>query len=79
MTRLKLLFVILFVKIFIVCDSANTLNSKNVEKECNLPQDVIDDIAGYAEHANKIMDQFLTGPFKGETYKRFLYIYFLIS
>lgn len=73
MARLKLVFAILFVKIFVACNSASTSNAKNADDECNLSQDIIDDIAGYADKVNRIIDHFLQGPSKGETYKRCLY------
>ena len=64
MTSLKLLFIIFLF-------SLNSVNAKNLkEDECALPQDVIDEIAGYSDAVDRIIDLFLRGPLKGETWKR---------
>lgn len=76
MARLKLIIAIFFVEALVICNSASVPDAKNVAEECNLSQDIIDDIAGYAEVVNQIMDYFLQGPFKGETYKRYFIDYF---
>ncbi|XP_077296891.1 carboxypeptidase Q-like [Arctopsyche grandis] len=52
-----------------VCNSAS-ISIDSAKLECNLPQTVIDEIAGYANVTNTILDYFIRGPFKGETWKR---------
>lgn len=58
MTRLKLIFFILFFKISVAYASASTLNAKDVDEKCKAMQ--IEDIARYAYQADKIMDDFIT-------------------
>lgn len=70
MARPKLIFAIILIKAFVICNSASVPDPKNLKDECNLSQEIKDDIASYADDVNKIMDYFLQGPFKGETYKR---------
>lgn len=38
--------------------------------KCEISQSVRDNIASYSETANKIIDHFIDGPFKGKTWDR---------
>lgn len=70
MSRLSLIFLAIFASA-LICDATSIPNGKKVKAaECNLPRDVIEDIAGYADDVDKIIDYFLQGPFKGETWKK---------
>lgn len=70
MARLLLIFLAVFAQT-LICNTASIPVEKKIKAaECNLPQGVIEDIAGYADDVDKIIDYFLQGPFKGETWKR---------
>lgn len=58
-----------------VCNSAS-ISTDSAKLECNLPQNVIDEIAGYTNVTNTILDYFIRGPFKGETWKRYKNVYY---
>lgn len=75
MSRFKRTLFVSFLACLIICDATSIDSGKNnKEDECNLPQEVIDDIASYASDVDKIIDYFVRGPYKGKTFERYVHI-----
>jgi hypothetical protein len=51
---------------------SGTIPNENVPKqeECSLTPDVVDDIAKYANITKVIVDYFVSGPYKGQTWSK---------
>jgi hypothetical protein len=66
---IMLRFVIYASFVVLMCDGATI---PRIDKNLNcdgLPQEIIDDIASYRPVVNRIIDSYLNGPYKGQTYK----------
>lgn len=64
------LMIIVFLSLIILRVYSAIPEKGKTNRECHLPQNVIQDIAAYANVTNHIIDYFTKGPYKGQSWKQ---------